>query len=107
MFILPMTNSAANGASVIVVHGGSWNGGERNDFPQWNRWLAVQGYTVFDIDYRVAPQPNYLTATSDVKCAIRWIKNHAAEFEISPERIALLGRSAGSASRFACRLFRR
>lgn len=93
---LPTTNSFANGASVIVVHGGSWNGGERNDFPQWNRWLAAQGYTVFDIDYRLAPQPNYLTATGDVKCAIRWIKNHAAEFKISPERIALLGRSAGA-----------
>lgn len=92
---LPTTNSAA-GASVIIVHGGSWNGGGRNDFPQWNRWLAAQGYTVFDIDYRLAPQPNYLTATGDVKCAVRWVKNHAAQFKISPERIALLGRSAGA-----------
>jgi len=92
---LPTVN-AANGASVIVVHEGSWNGGARSDFPQWNRWLAAQGYTVFDIDYRVAPQPNYLTATGDVKCAVRWVKSHAAEFKISPERISLLGRSAGA-----------
>ena len=90
------TSSAANGASVIVVHGGSWSSGARSDFPQWNRWLAAQGYTVFDIDYRIAPQPNYLTATGDVKCAVIWIKNHAAEFKISPERIAVLGRSAGA-----------
>ena len=93
---LPTTNSDANGASVIVVHGGSWNGGARNDFPQWNRWLAAEGYTVFDVDYRLAPQPNYLTATGDVKCAVRWMKNHAAEFKISPDRIAILGRSAGA-----------
>ena len=92
----PTNETANNGASVIVVHGGSWNGGMRSDFPQWNWWLAEQGFTVFDIDYRLAPQPNYLTATGDVKCAVRWVKEHAAEFKISPERIALLGRSAGA-----------
>ena len=93
---LPPENTANNGAGVIVVHGGSWNGGTRNDFPQWNRRLVEQGYTVFDVDYRIAPQPNYLTATGDVKCAVRWVKEHAAEFKIAPERIALLGRSAGA-----------
>jgi acetyl esterase/lipase len=90
------TNAAANGAGVIVVHGGSWNGGARNDFPQWNRLLAAHGYTVFDIDYRLAPQPNYLSAAGDVKCAVRWVKNHAAEFKVAPKRIAVLGRSAGA-----------
>jgi acetyl esterase/lipase len=91
----PTVESGNNGASVIVVHGGSWSGGRRDDFPQWNQWLAANGYTVFDIDYRLT-QPNYLTATGDVKCAVRWVKNHAAEFKIAPERIALLGRSAGA-----------
>jgi len=92
---LPTVNSDNNGASVIVVHGGSWSGGVRSDFPQWNRWLAAQGYTVFDVDYRLT-QPNYLTAVGDVKCAVRWIKEHATEFKIAPARIAVLGRSAGA-----------
>jgi len=92
----PTENTANNGASIIVVHGGSWNGGARNDFPQWNEWLAAQGYTVFDVDYRLAPQPNYLTATGDVKRAVVWIKEHAAEFNVSPDRIAVFGRSAGA-----------
>ncbi|MCY7376773.1 MAG: alpha/beta hydrolase, partial [Pyrinomonadaceae bacterium] len=91
----PTVENANNGASIIVVHGGSWNGGRRGDFPDWNRWLAANGFTVFDVDYRLI-QPNYLTATGDVKCAVRWVKNHAAEFKIAPERIALLGRSAGA-----------
>ena len=91
----PTAETANNGASVIVVHGGSWNGGQRNDFPQWNQWLAANGYTVFDVDYRLT-QPNYLSATGDVKCAVRWVKSHAAEFKIAPDRIALLGRSAGA-----------
>ena len=92
---LPTTISDNNGASVIVVHGGSWSGGRRSDFPQWNRWLAAHGFTVFDVDYRLT-QPNYLTATGDVKCAVRWAREHAAEFGVAPERTALLGRSAGA-----------
>ncbi len=85
-----------NGASVIVVHGGSWNGGTRSDFPQWNEWLAATGYTVFDIDYTLAPQPNYLAAIGDVKCAVRWVKENGAKFNIAPEKIVVLGRSAGA-----------
>ena len=81
--------------AVVVVHGGSWNGGNRSDFPAWNHWLVNQGYVVFDIDYRLAPQPNWQTATQDVKDAIRWIKSKADQFNIDPDRMALLGRSAG------------
>ncbi len=92
----PQIENENKGAAVIVIHGGSWNAGNRNDFPNWNKWLAENGFTVFDIDYRLAPQPNYLNATGDVKCAILFIKEHAAEFNISPERIALFGRSAGA-----------
>lgn len=92
----PSIKNENNGASIIVIHGGSWNAGNRNDFPQWNKWLAANGFTVFDIDYRIAPQPNFKTAIGDVKCAILWIKENAGEFNIEPDRIALLGRSAGA-----------
>lgn len=91
---LPTADTENNGAGLIVVHGGSWSAGERNDFPQWNKMFAAEGFTVFDIDYRLA-QPNYLTAMGDVKCAVKWVKENAEKFKISPERIALLGRSAG------------
>jgi len=81
--------------AVIVVHGGSWRGGRKSDFPRWNEWLVAQGYTVFDIEYRLQPQPNWQTATGDVKCAIGWVKQNAVQYNIDPDRIALLGRSAG------------
>lgn len=92
---LPPAGVTRSGAAVIVVHGGSWGGGERSDFPHWNLWLARQGFAVFDVDYRLAPQPNWLAATGDVKCAVAWVKRHAGEFRVSPDRLALLGRSAG------------
>lgn len=93
---LPASETSNRGAGVIIVHGGSWNGGVRNDFPQWNTLLAEQGFTIFDIDYSLSPQPNYLTATGDVKCAVRWVKTNASKFNIDPSRIAVMGRSAGA-----------
>jgi acetyl esterase/lipase len=84
-----------NGSSIIVIHGGSWSGGVRNDFPQWNQWFAENGFSVFDVDYTLSPQPNYLSAISDVEKAVRWVKQNAQEFTISPDKIVLLGRSAG------------
>src|SRR3712207_8377221 len=44
---------------------------------------------------RLAPQPNWQTATADVKCAIGWLKRNAVQYGVDPHRIALLGRSAG------------
>ncbi len=82
--------------AVVVVHGGSWDAGMKSDFPQWDRWLAEEGFVVFDVEYRLAPQPNWQTATGDVKCAVAWVRAHAADYEVDPQRIALLGRSAGA-----------
>jgi acetyl esterase/lipase len=81
--------------AVIVVHGGSWSGGDKSDFPRWDWWLTQHGFVVFDIQYRLAPQPNWQTATGDVKCAIGWVKRNATQYNVDPQRIALLGRSAG------------
>ncbi|MET0752704.1 MAG: alpha/beta hydrolase, partial [Pyrinomonadaceae bacterium] len=91
----PPEGIEANGAGIVVIHGGSWSAGERSDFPQWNAWLAANGFTIFDIDYTLAPQPNYAAAIDDVKCAVRYVKAHGAELNVAPGRIALLGRSAG------------
>ena len=81
--------------AIIVIHGGSWNGGTRSDFPAWNHWFVNEGYVVFDIDYRLTPQPNWETATQDVKDAIQWIRERSDRFGIDPNRVALVGRSAG------------
>ncbi len=82
-------------AGVIVVHGGAWVGGKRSELPRWNRWLVRRGYVVFDVDYRLAPQPNWEGATGDVLCAAGTIKAEAARWGVDPNRLALLGRSAG------------
>jgi acetyl esterase/lipase len=80
---------------VIVVHGGGWRSGERSDFPSWDAWLADEGYVVFDIDYRLSPPPSWHDAPSDVACAVGWVKENATRYGVDPERVVLMGRSAG------------
>jgi acetyl esterase/lipase len=78
-----------------VVHGGFWRAGAASDLPAWDGWLVDEGYVVVDVDYRIAPQPNWPAAVGDVKCAIGWTRAHAAELGVDPKRLALFGRSAG------------
>lgn len=94
----PATPATAKVPAVIVVHGGGWSADDKGDASQASERLAAQGYAVFDIQYRTAPQPNWKTATGDVKCAIGWVKRHAkseAGVDVDPSRVTLLGRSAG------------
>ncbi len=82
--------------AIISVHGGRWRAGNRADassirVAQW----AEFGFFAMSIDYRLvggspAPAP-YL----DLLCAIRWLHAHADEYRIDPERIYLIGQSAG------------
>jgi acetyl esterase/lipase len=94
----PQADAASRPLSpaVIVIHGGSWSGGAKSDFAAYDRWLAAGGRVVFDVEYRLANSAQRFPAQlMDIKCAIAWVKNHAAQYDVDPERLALLGRSAG------------
>ncbi|MBL8167017.1 MAG: alpha/beta fold hydrolase [Acidobacteria bacterium] len=96
---VPAQNDSGNKGkfpAVIFVHGGGWSGGNRtsgND--SLFAPLAQRGIAWFTISYRLAPKHNYPAPIEDVHAAIRWVKAHAAEYNIDPNRIALVGESAG------------
>jgi alpha-L-fucosidase 2 len=82
--------------AVIMVHGGGWSSGDKTQgvnplFASISQ--ARLGW--FSINYRQAPKHRYPASVEDVENAIRWVKQHAAEFKLDPERLALLGESAG------------
>ncbi|MBZ0283055.1 MAG: alpha/beta hydrolase [Anaerolineae bacterium] len=83
--------------AIIVLHGGGWRNGDKGDwFVPNSRYLASQGYVVFDIQYRLSGSAKWPAPFEDVKQAVRWVKECAGEYQVDPERIALLGRSAGA-----------
>lgn len=81
---------------VVVVHGGSWQRGDKGEVPQVSAAMAAAGITVFDLRYRLAPAHRFPAALEDALCAVGAIRARAAEFGLDPDRAALLGRSAGA-----------
>lgn len=81
---------------VIVVHGGSWAGGDSRQLPELNTVLAKAGYNVATINYRLAPKYKSPAAVDDVHAAMQYLRQHAAELAIDTEQFVLLGRSAGA-----------
>ena len=80
---------------VLVIHGGSWQSGGRQDFSALNRYLASRGYLVAALSYRLAPRFPFPAARDDVAAAITFLVDHAASLELNADRLALVGRSAG------------
>jgi acetyl esterase/lipase len=80
---------------VLVVHGGAWTIGSRAQLAAVAVALAERGYTAAAISYRLAPQHPFPAQLCDCQAAVRWLRDHAAEFKIDPERIGGFGYSAG------------
>ena len=80
---------------VLVVHGGGWDGGARNQLSPLNAFLSAEGYAVAALQYRLAPKHRYPAPVEDVADAMAWLRAHADELGIDTTRFAILGRSAG------------
>jgi acetyl esterase/lipase len=81
--------------AVILVHGGGWKSGYRSEFAPMAVRLAQQGFAALAISYRLSGEARYPAAVQDVQDAVRWVRAHADELHIDPQRIALAGGSAG------------
>jgi acetyl esterase/lipase/pectate lyase len=80
----------------ILVHGGGWGSGHKQgDISALFKPLSDANFTWFSLDYRLAPQHRWPASYEDVQVAIRWAKAHAAKYKGDPQRIALIGYSAG------------
>ena len=83
--------------AAIIVHGGAWVRGDRRQAVEpLFAPLTEAGIAWFSISYTLATNPLEIgSAVTDVEAAIGFIRSHAAEYHIDPNRIALIGESAG------------
>lgn len=83
--------------AVVLLHGGAFIKGDRGSYAPWGRWLAAQGYVGLSASYRLATpgRTTYPQAIWDVKAAVQHLRGAAPELRVDPDRIGILGGSAG------------
>lgn len=94
----PENHRATNRSPAIVFFfGGGWKGGSPAQFENQCRHLARRGMVAITADYRVESrqQVKPIQCVADAKSAIRWVRTHAGELGVDPDRIAAAGGSAG------------
>lgn len=80
---------------VVLVHGGGWRSGYRENMTPLAQQLALRGYVGVTVSYRLAGEARYPAAIHDVKAAIRWLRANAESYGIDGDKIAVAGGSAG------------
>jgi acetyl esterase/lipase len=83
---------------VVAMHGGGWQLGDRTLYRFWGPYLAQRGIALFAIDYRLSKpgQPSYPKPVQDVRAAIQFVRYKADDLKADPQRVALMGDSAGA-----------
>ena len=86
-----------NVPALVALHGGGWVQGVRTAFQYWGPHLAARGVAVFSISYRLATKgKTYPQAVHDVLAGVQFVRGKAGEFGIDPQRIGIMGASAGA-----------
>jgi acetyl esterase/lipase len=80
---------------IIWVHGGGWQNGSKDGCPPLRTGYVAQGYAVASINYRLSGHAVFPAQIEDCKAAIRWLRAHAKEFSLDPQRFGVWGSSAG------------
>jgi acetyl esterase/lipase len=86
---------------LIFVHGGAFTDGEKDRTEQIYsnvpRWFARQGVLAINMEYRNAPDSPYPAGSEDVGLVVAWARAQAARWGADPQRVFIMGQSAGGA----------
>lgn len=84
--------------AVVIVHGGGWAFGSKSVdvYQKMMVAYAQKGYVTINVEYRLTGEAEFPACIEDVKCAVRWLRAHAKELNVDPDRIGSYGHSAGA-----------
>lgn len=80
---------------LIFVHGGAWSMGSRKSVGSKAKYFTKNGYVFISVSYTLYPRANAKTQSLQVGQAVNWVRDNAASFGGDPNRIAVMGHSAG------------
>ncbi len=81
---------------VIFIHGGGWSTGDKLAYDSACATLAKYGFVAATINYRLAPANVWPAQIEDAQLAVRWLRAHAATYNLDPQRLCAWGDSAGA-----------
>jgi acetyl esterase/lipase len=81
---------------IVFFYGGSWSSGVKEGYGFVGRALAAQGFVVAIPDYRLVPQVRFPGFVEDGAAAVKWVRANAARYGGDPDRLVLVGHSAGA-----------
>jgi len=84
--------------AIVIIHGGGWRAGSKQNMVYRNLLIhyAFQGYVTLSVEYRFDQEAAFPACVEDVKCAVRWLRAHAGQYSVDPDRIGAYGHSAGA-----------
>lgn len=80
---------------LVFIHGGAWKSGKRSDYLSYLIYFAGRGYVTATLSYRLLADSVYPACIEDITDAIGWLSLNYEKYGYSPDRIALIGGSAG------------
>lgn len=81
---------------LVFIHGGGWKGGERADYLIYLLAFAKKGYITATVSYRLLKVAPYPACVEDISDAVQWFFRNGEKYGYDPDRIALIGGSAGA-----------
>ncbi len=94
---LPKERSGSH-VAILLIHGGGWSSGDKRSFQGVGRIAAKRGFVAVAANYRLATgsaKHRWPAQLDDAEAAVGWIRQHASELDVKPDRICALGDSAG------------
>lgn len=89
-------DSSKKHAVIVMVHGGGWISGSKENEKYMAMELASKGFVVIAVGYRLADVAKYPAGIEDIKTAIQWIQAHHRKYSLDKKKIVVLGESAGA-----------
>ena len=89
--------------TIVSIHGGGYVYGTKEIYRRYGMAMAARGFAFVNFNYRLAPRWKFPTPLHDTNRVLEWICANAEQFHLDPERIILVGDSAGAqlASQYA------